>query len=109
MLPNLPRRMLTQTQYPLHMLSLSSLQAFDSIIQKDENILNLDARRFRSNIISKGSVLRDHRRCCFADDVLVTGSEEYDEETWKSIRCRDVPGTEGIIFDVSCRTVRSVA
>lgn len=43
----------------MHLLSLSSLQAFDGIIQKDENLKNLDARRFRSNIIGEKAVVID--------------------------------------------------
>lgn len=38
-------------QYPLHLMNLASLQDLDSLIAKDENLKELDIRRFRSNII----------------------------------------------------------
>ncbi len=48
-------------QYPLHLLSLSSVQDLDSKIDKDEELRFLDPRRFRANIISKYSFLS---LCC---------------------------------------------
>lgn len=38
-------------QYPIHLMNLSSLQEFDSEVPKDEELTQLDVRRFRSNII----------------------------------------------------------
>ncbi|KAG5926623.1 hypothetical protein E4U42_003103 [Claviceps africana] len=74
--------------YPIHLLNMSSIHALESLIQKDESIQSLNARRFRGNII-------------------VSGAEEYDEDEWKSVRFRSSsrPG-ESSQFDVSCRTVR---
>jgi len=43
----------SQTQYPLHILNLSSIQDLDAKIPKDNDLQRLDARRFRANIISK--------------------------------------------------------
>ncbi|KAL6860102.1 hypothetical protein ACO1O0_004127 [Amphichorda felina] len=45
--------------YPLHLLSLSSLQDFDSKVEKDQIIRALDARRFRANIIGNASLRID--------------------------------------------------
>ncbi|KAF5007259.1 hypothetical protein FDECE_6412 [Fusarium decemcellulare] len=73
--------------YPLHMLSLSSMQALDRKVVKDETMRNLDARRFRANII-------------------ISGNEEYDEDNWKALRLKHDDTKEECHFDVSCRTVR---
>lgn len=40
------------------MLSLSSMQALDKNVVKDETMKQLDARRFRSNIISMSQTLQ---------------------------------------------------
>ncbi|KAG5950422.1 hypothetical protein E4U53_005102 [Claviceps sorghi] len=74
--------------YPIHLLNMSSIQALESLIQKDESIQSLNPRRFRGNII-------------------VSGVEEYDEDEWKSVLFRNssMP-EESSHFDVSCRTVR---
>ncbi len=40
-------------KYPLHLLNLASVQDLDSKIAKDKDLQQLDARRFRSNIISQ--------------------------------------------------------
>ncbi|KAI0840909.1 MOSC domain-containing protein [Hypoxylon sp. FL0890] len=78
-----------QDAYPLHLMNLNSLQEFSSEVPKDENLKELDVRRFRPNII-------------------LSGAEPYDEETWKQIRFK--PGSSGlyndVVFNVSCRTVR---
>ncbi|EQB57013.1 MOSC domain-containing protein [Colletotrichum gloeosporioides Cg-14] len=78
-----------QDAYPLHLMNLSSLQQFDSEVPKDEELTQLDVRRFRSNII-------------------VAGAPAYDEESWKHITFTQ--GTSKITapakFQVSCRTVR---
>ncbi|KAF7553077.1 hypothetical protein G7046_g7203 [Stylonectria norvegica] len=71
--------------YPLHLLSLSSMQALDTKVVKDETMKQLDVRRFRSNII-------------------VSGTDEYDEDEWKRFRLSSA--TEECLFAVTCRTVR---
>ncbi|EOO04011.1 putative mosc domain-containing protein [Phaeoacremonium minimum UCRPA7] len=84
-----------QDAYPLHLISLSSVRDLGSrLLAKDENILNLDVRRFRANII-------------------IDGQEAYEEESWKSIRIKpsavqaaQTSGLEAADFHVSCRTVR---
>ncbi|KAK4671076.1 hypothetical protein QC764_603570 [Podospora pseudoanserina] len=88
-----------QDAYPLHLLNLSSIRDFSAKITKDENLeQDLDARRFRANII-------------------VDGPEEnnppYDEETWKEVCFKKSDDAEGekskpaaATFHVSCRTVR---
>lgn len=38
-------------QYPLNVLSLTSVRALESKVQKDDGLKFLDARRFRPNII----------------------------------------------------------
>ena len=40
-------------QYPLHLLNLSSVEDLESKILKDDDIAEVDARRFRANIIGK--------------------------------------------------------
>lgn len=40
-------------QYPLHLLSLQSVAALESVVKKDENLDYLDPRRFRANIIGE--------------------------------------------------------
>ncbi|RFU78746.1 mosc domain-containing [Trichoderma arundinaceum] len=81
-----------QDGYPLHLLSLTSIRALESKVQKDEGLKFLDARRFRPNII-------------------VSGLKEYDEDDWRRIEFSQPPqsatakGSESI-FDVSSRTVR---
>ncbi|KAJ3560140.1 hypothetical protein NPX13_g9409 [Xylaria arbuscula] len=78
-----------QDAYPLHMLSLGSVQEFSKKVPKDEELKDLDVRRFRANII-------------------LSGAPAYDEETWKKARFK--PGKSGLyndaVFHVSCRTVR---
>ncbi|KAM5378733.1 hypothetical protein ACJZ2D_004369 [Fusarium nematophilum] len=98
--------------YPLHMLSLSSMQALDTKVVKDETMKNLDARRFRANIISTflsllRTSLRDPRNLNSPPPhLLVSGNEEYDEDTWKTLRLTHGTTKEECRFDVSCRTVR---
>ncbi|KAI1650781.1 uncharacterized protein F4817DRAFT_327339 [Daldinia loculata] len=78
-----------QDAFPLHLMSLNSAQAFSSEVPKDDDLKELDVLRFRPNII-------------------LSGAEAYDEETWKQIRLK--PGSSGlynnVAFHVSCRTVR---
>ncbi|KAI0506429.1 hypothetical protein F5B22DRAFT_623510 [Xylaria bambusicola] len=78
-----------QDAYPLHMLTLGSVQQFSKEVPKDEELKELDVRRFRANII-------------------LSGVPAYDEETWKMARFK--PGKSGLyndtVFHVSCRTVR---
>ncbi|KAL6881069.1 hypothetical protein J3F83DRAFT_30581 [Trichoderma novae-zelandiae] len=83
-----------QDAYPLHLLSLTSVRALESKVQKDKHLEFLDARRFRPNII-------------------VSGLEAYDEDDWRSIefshphQSDTAKGSESPSrFDVSCRTVR---
>lgn len=40
-------------QYPLHLLGLSSVRDLDSKLAKDADLQNLDAQRFRANILGK--------------------------------------------------------
>ncbi|KAH8160400.1 hypothetical protein CIB48_g7847 [Xylaria polymorpha] len=76
-------------QYPLHVITLNSLQKFSEEVPKDDQLKELDVRRFRANII-------------------LSGVPAYDEETW--MRARFKPGRSGLyndaVFHVSCRTVR---
>ncbi|KAI0202288.1 hypothetical protein F4808DRAFT_71539 [Astrocystis sublimbata] len=78
-----------QDAYPLHVLSLNSVQKLSEDVPKDDDLKELDARRFRANII-------------------LSNLAPYDEETWKQTRFK--PGTSGLyndaVFHVSCRTVR---
>ncbi|KAI1327152.1 hypothetical protein F5Y16DRAFT_410504 [Xylariaceae sp. FL0255] len=78
-----------QDAFPLHVMSLSSIQQLSKEVPKDDDLKELDVRRFRANII-------------------LTGSEAYEEETWKRVRFQ--PGKSSLhndaVFDVSCRTVR---
>ncbi|KAI1142294.1 MOSC domain-containing protein [Hypoxylon sp. FL0543] len=78
-----------QDAYPLHLMNLNSVKQFSSEVPKDETLKELDVLRFRPNII-------------------LSGAEAYDEETWKQIRFK--PGSSGlyndVVFHVSCRTVR---
>ncbi|KAI8949761.1 hypothetical protein F4801DRAFT_390746 [Xylaria longipes] len=78
-----------QDAYPLHMITLNSLQKFSDEVPKDDQLKEIDARRFRANII-------------------LSGVPAYDEETWKRARFR--PGKSGLyndaMFHISCRTVR---
>ncbi|CAM1511442.1 Fc.00g089550.m01.CDS01 [Cosmosporella sp. VM-42] len=76
-----------QDAYPLHLLSISSVQALDSKLVKDETIKQLNVRRFRANII-------------------ISGSEEYEEDEWKTLRLQNDATKEECHFAVSCRTVR---
>ncbi|KAI0022703.1 hypothetical protein F4780DRAFT_732639 [Xylariomycetidae sp. FL0641] len=78
-----------QDAYPLHLMTLNSLQAFSSELAKEDKLQELDVLRFRPNII-------------------LSGAQPYDEETWKQVRFK--PGSSGLYndvrFHVSCRTVR---
>ncbi|TEA21765.1 Mitochondrial amidoxime reducing component 2 [Colletotrichum sidae] len=78
-----------QDAYPLHLMNLTSLRDFDSKVPKDENLQNLDVRRFRSNLI-------------------VSGAPAYDEESWKHVTFTQGSSktTHPAGFQVSCRTVR---
>ncbi|KAL8298515.1 hypothetical protein RB600_003167 [Gaeumannomyces tritici] len=80
-----------QDAFPLHLLSLSSVQDLEDKLEKDENLSRLDARRFRANIIN-----------------TVNGTPAYEEEKWKAIRFLPEPDTplDPVDFHVSCRTVR---
>ncbi|KAK3943874.1 hypothetical protein QBC46DRAFT_361615 [Diplogelasinospora grovesii] len=75
-----------QDAYPLHMLNLSSVRDFETKIQGDDQMKELDPRRFRANII-------------------IDGVEAYDEESWKRVQFKGDTDTQSV-FDVSCRTVR---
>ncbi|KAI1133100.1 hypothetical protein F5Y10DRAFT_229385 [Nemania abortiva] len=78
-----------QDAYPLHMITLNSLQQFSEEVPKDEDLKEIDVRRFRAN-------------------VILSGVPAYDEETWKKARFK--PGKSGLhndaVFHISCRTVR---
>ncbi|KAK4176696.1 hypothetical protein QBC36DRAFT_328673 [Triangularia setosa] len=85
-----------QDAYPLHLLNLSSIRDFGAKITKDDALeQDLDARRFRANIIVDG------------ED---NNNPPYDEETWKKVRFEKSPTSEAegksSSFHVSCRTVR---
>ncbi|KAK0735761.1 hypothetical protein B0T21DRAFT_313042 [Apiosordaria backusii] len=91
-----------QDAYPLHLLNLPSVRDFGAkIVTKDDSFRgDLDARRFRANII--------------VDSGTTTGENNtnppYDEETWKKVRFERSPTSEAegkrSTFHVSCRTVR---
>ncbi|KAI0967053.1 hypothetical protein F4678DRAFT_447255 [Xylaria arbuscula] len=78
-----------QDAYPLHMITIDSLKKFSEEVPKDNELEELDVRRFRANII-------------------LSGVPPYDEETWKKARFK--PGKSGLfndaVFHISCRTVR---
>ncbi|KAI8633345.1 MOSC domain-containing protein [Xylariaceae sp. FL1651] len=78
-----------QDAFPLHMMNLNSVQQFSKEVPKDDELKQLDVRRFRANII-------------------LSGAPAFDEETWKKARFR--PGKSGLyndtVFHVSSRTVR---
>ncbi|KAI0490009.1 hypothetical protein F4859DRAFT_509587 [Xylaria cf. heliscus] len=78
-----------QDAYPLHMITLNSMQKFSEEVPKDDELKELDVRRFRPNII-------------------LSGVPAYDEEMWTRIRFK--PAKSGLyndaMFHVSCRTVR---
>ncbi|TRX98855.1 hypothetical protein FHL15_000197 [Xylaria flabelliformis] len=78
-----------QDAFPLHLVTLNSLQKFSEEVPKDDQLKELDVRRFRPNII-------------------LSGAPAFDEETWTRARFR--PGKSGLyndaVFHVSCRTVR---
>ncbi|PTB45427.1 hypothetical protein M441DRAFT_54487 [Trichoderma asperellum CBS 433.97] len=81
-----------QDVYPLNVLSLTSVRALESKVQKDDGLKFLDARRFRPNII-------------------VSGLKEYDEDDWRRIEFSQPSQsatTKGLKshFDVSGRAVR---
>ncbi|KAI0159715.1 hypothetical protein GGR57DRAFT_490688 [Xylariaceae sp. FL1272] len=78
-----------QDAFPLHMITLSSLQQFSKDVPKDADLEELDVRRFRAN-------------------VILSGSPAYDEETWKSVRFKRGKSSlhNDASFHVSCRTVR---
>lgn len=77
-----------QDGYPLHILSLNSVRALESKVNKDNDITHLDARRFRPNII-------------------LSGLPAYDEDDWKAVRFYSTKGDDvESQFAVSCRTVR---
>ncbi|KAI1824196.1 MOSC domain-containing protein [Xylaria intraflava] len=78
-----------QDAYPLHLITLDSVQQFSKDVPKDDQMKQLDVARFRANII-------------------LSGVPAYDEETWKQARFR--PGKSSLhndaVFHVSCRTAR---
>lgn len=78
-----------QDAYPLHLINLSSIQEFSKEVPKDQDMKQLDVRRFRANLI-------------------LSGAPAYDEETWKQIRLK--PGSSGlyteVFLNISCHTVR---
>ncbi|KAI5463348.1 hypothetical protein BGZ63DRAFT_381192 [Mariannaea sp. PMI_226] len=76
-----------QDDYPLNLLGLSSMQDLDTLILKDETMKCLDARRFRPNII-------------------VTGSDKYEEDAWKTINLKNPSTSEECQLEVACRTTR---
>lgn len=104
------RRLLTRTQYPLHLISLGSLQEFDSQVPKDEELKQVDVQRFRANLIStSGSSMPSSLISrLLLTSFAVSGSPAYDEETWKSLCFK--PGSSSLSgnaeFQVACRTVR---
>lgn len=76
-----------QDTYPLHMLSLASVRTLEVRVQKDARLQRLDVRRFRANII-------------------LSGAQEYDEDSWKAVRFENPDHGVPAVFDVSCRTIR---
>lgn len=76
-----------QDAYPLHMINLTSVRDFEAKVGLDKDLPELDARRFRAN-------------------VIVDGVDAYDEETWKVVAFKSSSSDLKSDFDVSCRTVR---
>ncbi|KAI1430555.1 hypothetical protein GGR50DRAFT_684421 [Xylaria sp. CBS 124048] len=78
-----------QDAYPLHLITLDTVQEFSKEVPKDDQLKQLDVTRFRANII-------------------LSGVPAYDEETWKQARFK--PGRSNLrndaVFHVSCRTAR---
>ncbi|KFY46802.1 hypothetical protein V494_00320 [Pseudogymnoascus sp. VKM F-4513 (FW-928)] len=70
-----------QDAYPLHILNLASVRDLEGKLPKAKGMPTLSAKRFRANII-------------------VTGPEPYQEDTWKRVRIGSYE------FDISCRTAR---
>ncbi|KFY18582.1 hypothetical protein V493_08498 [Pseudogymnoascus sp. VKM F-4281 (FW-2241)] len=70
-----------QDAYPLHIMNLASVRDLEQKMPQAKGVPQLSARRFRANII-------------------VTGPEPYEEDTWKRIRIGSYE------FAVSCRTAR---
>ncbi|KFY44913.1 hypothetical protein V495_03199 [Pseudogymnoascus sp. VKM F-4514 (FW-929)] len=70
-----------QDAYPLHIMNLASVRDLERLMPKVKGTPKLSAVRFRANII-------------------VTGPEPYEEDTWKRIRIGSYE------FAVSCRTAR---
>ena len=70
--------MLTERQYPLHIINLHSIR---DLHERLPDVSSFSANRFRANII-------------------VTGPPAYDEDDWKTIKIEDD------VFYAACRTVR---
>ncbi|KAL3417305.1 MOSC domain-containing protein [Phlyctema vagabunda] len=70
-----------QDAYPLHLVNLASIRDVESQMPKVKGAPRLSAARFRANLI-------------------VTGPEAYNEDTWKKIKIGFYE------YDVSCRTAR---
>lgn len=62
---NIKRRV----QYPLNLVNLASVQEFDTLVPKDEDLKAVDVHRFRPNIISQS---RKYRRWILALHVTNT-------------------------------------
>ncbi|KFY77018.1 hypothetical protein V499_03483 [Pseudogymnoascus sp. VKM F-103] len=70
-----------QDAYPLHIMNLASVRDLEGKLPKVKGVPSLSAKRFRANII-------------------VTGPEPYEEDTWKRVRIGSYE------FAFSCRTAR---
>ncbi|ELR09450.1 hypothetical protein VC83_01899 [Pseudogymnoascus destructans] len=70
-----------QDAYPLHIMNLASVRDLEGKLPKVKGVPGLSAKRFRANII-------------------VTGPEPYEEDTWKRVRVGSYE------FAISCRTAR---
>lgn len=69
------------SQYPLHLINLASVRDVERQMPKTKGTPRLSAARFRANLI-------------------ITGPEAYNEETWRRIKIGFYE------YDVSCRTTR---
>jgi len=59
-----------RVQYPLNLINLASVQDFDTLVPKDEDLKVVDVHRFRPNIISQSrkcrrSILGLHVSACY--------------------------------------------
>ncbi|KAK4194783.1 putative MOSC domain-containing protein [Triangularia verruculosa] len=93
-----------QDAYPLHLVNLASVRDFGAKITKDNKLeQELDARRFRANIIVDGP---EESNSPYDEETWKRVAFET-EETWKRVAFETEEGKKATAsFHVSCRTVR---